>query len=101
MKYQKFKEFRIIDGVLRPIYVDLRTGKEKYLVSRIRKIKDKKTKEETEVLIGMNWEYTGIMTPQEYDMNWIEKRLFESEKKLAKIEKVLGKERFEEVLNED
>lgn len=91
----KFKEFRIIDGVARPIYVELKTGKEKYLISRIRKIKDKATKEEMEVLMGMDWHYTGNMTSQEYNMNWLEKRLFEAEKKLAKIEKVLGKEKFE------
>lgn len=94
----KFKEFRIIDGVVRPIYIEFKTGKEKYLVSRIRKIKDKTTKEEMEVLMGMDWHYTGVMTSQEYDMNWLEKRLFEAERKLAKIEKVLGKEKFEEVL---
>lgn len=99
MKYQEFKEFRIIDGVLRPIYLDLRTRKEKYLISNIRKIKDKKTKEETEILVSMNWEYTtNKISSQEYNMNWLEKRLFEAERKLSKIEKVLGKEKFEEVL---
>lgn len=97
----KFKEFRVIDGVLRPIYIELKTGKEKYLVSRIRKIKDKATKEEIEVLMGMDWQYTGKITSKEYDMNWLEKRLFEAEKKLSKIEKVLGKEKFEEALNEN
>lgn len=95
----KFKEFRVIDGVVRPIYIELKTGKEKYLVSRIRKIKDKTTKEEIEVLIGMDWEYTGTMTSQEYNMNWLEKRLFEAERKLAKIEKVLGKENFEKIVD--
>ena len=95
----KFKEFRVIDGVVRPIYVELKTGKEKYLVSRIRKIKDKTTKEEMEVLIGMDWNYTGAMTSQEYNMNWLDKRLFEAEKKLAKIEKVLGKEKFEKIVD--
>lgn len=94
----KFKEFRVIEGVVRPIYIELKTGKEKYLVSRIRKIKDKTTKEEIEVLMGMDWHYTGIVTSQEYNMNWLEKRLFEAERKLSKIEKVLGKEKFEEVL---
>lgn len=94
----KFKEFRLIDGVTRPIYIELKTGKEKYLVSRIRKIKDKATKEEVEVLMGMDWHYTGVITSQEYNMNWLEKRLFEAERKLAKIEKVLGKEKFEEAL---
>lgn len=109
MKYQEFKEFRIIDGVLRPIYLDLRTRKEKYLVSNIRKIKDKKTKEETEILVSMNWEHVvDSLKPapihiakelqHSYDMNWLEKRLFEAERKLSKIEKVLGKEKFEEVL---
>ena len=95
----KFKEFRVIDGVVRPIYIELKTGKEKYLVSRIRKIKDKTTKEEIEVLIGMDWHYTGVMTSQEYNMNWLEKRLFEAERKLAKIEKVLGKENFEKIID--
>ena len=95
----KFKEFRVIDGVVRPIYIELKTGKEKYLVSRIRKIKDKTTKEEIEVLIGMDWEYTGTMTSQEYNMNWLEKRLFEAERKLSKIEKVLGKENFEKIVD--
>lgn len=95
----KFKEFRVIDGVVRPIYIELKTGKEKYLVSRIRKIKDKTTKEEIEVLIGMDWHYTGVMTSQEYNMNWLEKRLFEAERKLAKIEKVLGKEEFEKIVD--
>lgn len=95
----KFKEFRVIDGVVRPIYIELKTGKEKYLVSRIRKIKDKTTKEEIEVLIGMDWHYTGVMTSQEYNMNWLEKRLFEAERKLAKIEKVLGKENFEKIVD--
>lgn len=94
----KFKEFRVIEGVVRPIYIELKTGKEKYLISRIRKIKDKTTKEEMEVLMGVDWHYTGNMTSQEYNMNWFEKRLFETERKLAKIEKVLGKEKFEEVL---
>lgn len=109
MKYQEFKEFRIIDGVLRPIYLDLRTRKEKYLISNIRKIKDKKTKEETEILVSMNWEYVvDSLKPvpihiakelqHNYDMNWLEKRLFEAERKLSKIENVLGKEKFEEVL---
>ena len=95
----KFKEFRVIDGVVRPIYIELKTGKEKYLVSRIRKIKDKTTKEEIEVLIGMDWHYTGVMTSQEYNMNWLEKRLFEAERKLAKIEKFLGKEKFEKIVD--
>lgn len=95
----KFKEFRVVDGVVRPIYIELKTGKEKYLVSRIRKIKDKTTKEEIEVLIGMDWHYTGVMTSQEYNMNWLEKRLFEAERKLAKIEKVLGKENFEKIVD--
>ena len=95
----KFKEFRVVDGVVRPIYIELKTGKEKYLVSRIRKIKDKTTKEEIEVLIGMDWHYTGVMTSQEYNMNWLEKRLFEAERKLAKIEKVLGKEEFEKIVD--
>lgn len=95
----KFKEFRVIDGVVRPIYVELKTGKEKYLVSRIRKIKDKTTKEEIEVLIGMDWHYTGVMTSQEYNMNWLEKRLFEAERKLAIIEKVLGKDKFEKIVD--
>lgn len=95
----KFKEFRIIDGVVRPIYVELKTGKEKYLVSRIRKIKDKATKEEMEVLMGMDWVYTGVITSQEYNMNWLEKRLFEAERKLAKVEKVLGKEKFEKIID--
>lgn len=95
----KFKEFRMVDGVLRPIYIELKTGKEKYLVSRIRKIKDKTTKEEMEVLMGMDWHYTSIMTSQEYNMNWLEKRLFDAERKLAKIEKVLGKEKFEKIID--
>ena len=95
----KFKEFRVIDEVVRPIYIELKTGKEKYLVSRIRKIKDKTTKEEIEVLIGMDWHYTGVMTSQEYNMNWLEKRLFEAERKLAKIEKFLGKEKFEKIVD--
>ena len=95
----KFKEFRVIDGVVRPIYIELKTGKEKYLVSRIRKIKDKTTKEEIEVLIGMDWHYTGVMTSQEYNMNWLEKKLFEAERKLAIIEKVLGKEKFEKIVD--
>lgn len=95
----KFKEFRIVDGVLRPIYIELKTGKEKYLVSRIRKIKDKTTKKEMEVLMGMDWHYTGVMTSQEYNMNWLEKMLFEAERKLAKIEKVLGKEKFEKIID--
>ncbi len=95
----KFKEFRVIDGVVRPIYIELKTGKEKYLVSRIRKIKDKTTKEEIEVLIGMDWHYTGVMTSQEYNMNWLEKRLFEAERKLAIIEKVLGKDKFEKIID--
>lgn len=95
----KFKEFRIIDGVVKPIYIELKTGKEKCLVSRIRKIKDKTTKEEIEVLMGMDWHYTGVMTAQEYNMNWLEKRLFEAERKLAKIEKVLGKEKFEKIVD--
>lgn len=95
----KFKEFRVIDGVVRPIYIELKTGKEKYLVSRIRKIKDKMTKEEIEILMGMDWHYTGNMTSQEYNMNWLEKRLFEAERKLAKIEKVLGKEKFEKIID--
>jgi hypothetical protein len=94
----KFKEFRVIDGVVRPVYTELKTGKEKYLVSRIRKIKDKTTKEEMEILMGMDWHYTGVITSQEYNMNWLEKRLFEAERKLAKIENVLGKEKFEEAL---
>ena len=95
----KFKEFRVIDGVVRPIYIELKTGKEKYLVSRVRKIKDKTTKEEMEVLMGMDWHYTGVITSQEYNMNWLEKRLFEAERKLAKIEKVLGKENFEKIID--
>ena len=95
----KFKEFRVIDGVVRPIYIELKTGKEKYLVSRIRKIKDKTTKEEIEVLIGTDWHYTGVMTSQEYNMNWLEKRLFEAERKLAIIEKVLGKDKFEKIVD--
>ena len=95
----KFKEFRVIDGVVRPIYIELKTGKEKYLVSRVRKIKDKTTKEEMEVLMGMDWHYTGVMTSQEYNMNWLEKRLFEAERKLAKIEKFLGKEKFEKIVD--
>ena len=95
----KFKEFRVIDGVVRPIYIELKTGKEKYLVSRVRKIKDKTTKEEMEVLMGMDWHYTGVITSQEYNMNWLEKRLFEAERKLAKIEKVLGKENFEKIVS--
>lgn len=112
MKYQKFKEFRMIDGVLRPIYIELKTGKEKYLVSRIRKIKDKTTKEEMEVLMGMNWEFVQedlkppVAPPHltkelkyKLDTLWLEKRLFEAEKKLSKIEKILGKEKFEEMLD--
>ena len=95
----KFKEFRVIDGVVRPIYIELKTGKEKYLVSRVRKIKDKTTKEEMEVLMGMDWHYTGVMTSQEYNMNWLEKRLFEAERKLAIIEKVLGKDKFEKIID--
>lgn len=95
----KFKEFRVIDGVVRPIYIELKTGKEKYLVSRVRKIKDKTTKEEMEVLMGMDWHYTGVITSQEYNMNWLEKRLFEAERKLAIIEKVLGKDKFEKIID--
>lgn len=42
-----------------------------------------------------------MIKQKEYDILWLEKRLFEAEKKLAKIEIVLGKEKFEEVLNEN
>lgn len=55
--YQKFKEFRVINGETKAIYIETKSGREKYLDAKKRVVKNKATKEEMEVLMSMNWVY--------------------------------------------
>lgn len=55
--YQKLKEFRVINGETKAIYVEAKSGREKYLETKKRLVKNKTTKEEMEILVSMNWVY--------------------------------------------
>lgn len=56
-KYHKCIGFAEIEGEVKPVYFDKEKRAYKVLVTSMKKIKDKSTKEEILIFNGMDWKY--------------------------------------------